>query len=325
MVLHRIFMRNEKEVIQMQTRREFLKKSAALLGSAAVVGSVPGLLKAQAEDGQEVPAYPYPYVELDPAYVEKLAYEGYFENGCCFGVAKAILVALREKVGYPYTVIPEEMFANGKEGYTCGTLCGALGGAVAMIGLVCASADSRQLTKDLFAWYCSTNLPIYQPEAAAPVQTVAPSVNCIDSITKFMTAANVERGDIIRKRRCGGLSGDVARRTVELLNAHFGFAELPVASPVAEEETLAPNEYIGEAQSFGGTLRVKVTMDGDKIAKIDILSHSDTAGVCNPAYDTVPGKIIEAQSTNVDAATNATISSKAIMSAVEDALSKVGK
>ena len=131
----------------MQTRREFLKKSAALLGSAAVVGSVPGLLKAQAEDGQEVPAYPYPYVELDPAYVEKLAYEGYFENGCCFGVAKAILVALREKVGYPYTVIPEEMFANGKEGYTCGTLCGALGGAVAMIGLVCASADSRQLTK----------------------------------------------------------------------------------------------------------------------------------------------------------------------------------
>lgn len=64
-----------------------------------------------------------------------------------------------------------------------------------------------------------------------------------------MTAANVERGDIIRKRRCGGLSGDVARRTVELLNAHFGFAELPVASPVAEEETLAPNEYIGEARS----------------------------------------------------------------------------
>ena len=72
-------------------------------------------------------------------------------------------------------------------------------------------------------------------------------------------------------------------------------------------------------------MKVKVTMDGDKIAKIDILSHSDTAGVCNPAYDTVPGKIIDAQSTAVDAATNATISSKAIMAAVEDALSKVGK
>ena len=62
-------------------------------------------------------------------------------------------------------------------------------------------------------------------------------------------------------------------------------------------------------------------MDGDKIAKIDILSHGDTAGVCNAAYDTVPGKIIDAQSTAVDAATGATVSSKAIMAAVEDALS----
>lgn len=307
----------------MQTRRDFLKKSAALLGSAAVVGSVPGMLQAKAEN--EVPEYPYPYVEIDPEYVEKLAYEGYFENGCCYGVAKAILVALREKVGYPYTVIPEEMFANGKEGYTCGTLCGALGGAVAMIGLVCGADDSRQLTKDLFAWYCSTNLPIYQPEAAAPVQTVAPSVNCIDSITTFMTAANVERGDIIRKRRCGGLSGDVARHTIELLNARFGYAEMPVTEAVATEETLAANEYIGEAESFGGTVRVKVTMDGDKISKIDVLSHSDTAGVCNAAYDTVPGKILESQSTAVDVATGATVSSKAIMAAVEDALSKVGK
>ncbi len=269
MVLHRIFMRNEKEGIQMQTRREFLKKSAALLGSAAVVGSVPGLLKAQAEDGQEVPAYPYPYVELDPAYVEKLAYEGYFENGCCFGVAKAILVALREKVGYPYTVIPEEMFANGKEGYTCGTLCGALGGAVAMIGLVCASADSRQLTKDLFAWYCSTNLPIYQPEAAAPVQTVAPSVNCIDSITKFMTAANVERGDIsvsltLRCSEAATVGG--RRRTLKLLNAHFGSAELPGCFFYPRgggRDPLAQRVHRRSAV-LRRTLRVKVTMDGDK-------------------------------------------------------------
>ena len=45
-----------------------------------------------------------------------------------------------------------------------------------------------------------------------------------------------------------------------------------------EKFTDKARESIGEAQSFGGTLRVKVTMAGDKIAKIDILSHSDTAG-----------------------------------------------
>lgn len=59
--------------------------------------------------------------------------------------------------------------------------------------------------------------------------------------------------------------------------------------------------------------------------KIEVLSHSDTAGVCNAAYDTIPDAIIAAQSTQVDAASGATVSSKAIMAAVEDALSKVGK
>ena len=66
-------------------------------------------------------------------------------------------------------------------------------------------------------------------------------------------------------------------------------------------------------------------MDGDKIAKIDVLSHSDTPGICDGAYSTIPQAIIDAQSTQVDVAAGATFSSKGIMAAVEDALSKVGK
>ena len=95
-----------------------------------------------------------------------------------------------------------------------------------------------------------------------------------------------------------------------------------VADPASE---LAPNEYIGEADGFGGPIKVKVTMDGDKIAKIEVLSHGETAGVSDPAFQTIPDAIIAAQSTQVDVATNATFSSKGIMAAVEDALSKVGK
>ena len=44
MVLHRIFMRNEKEVIQMQTRREFFNKTAPQLGTPPGVRSGPGQL-----------------------------------------------------------------------------------------------------------------------------------------------------------------------------------------------------------------------------------------------------------------------------------------
>lgn len=306
----------------LETRRQFLKKSVAMLGGAALLGSVP-FAGAMAESQPEAPAHPFPYAELDLDEVERIAYEGYFENGCCYGVAKGLLAELCKKVGFPYTMIPPEMFANGKEGYTAGTLCGALGGAAGVIGLCCAPDDARAITKELFAWYTSTPLPIYQPEGDAPVQTISTTVNCVDSVSNFMTAADVERADPIRKRRCGGVSGDVARKTAELLNIHYGFMAAPA---VAEAETeLAANEYIGEANGFGGPIKVKVTMDGDKIAKIDVLSHGDTPGICDKAFATIPQAIIDAQSTQVDVAAGATFSSKGIMAAVEDALSKVGK
>ena len=306
----------------LETRRQFLKKSVAMLGGAALLGSVP-FAGAMAESQPEAPAHPFPYAELDLDEVERIAYEGYFENGCCYGVAKGLLAELSKKFGFPYTMIPAEMFANGKEGYTAGTLCGALGGAAGVIGLCCAPDDARAITKELFAWYTSTPLPIYQPEGDAPVQTISTTVNCVDSVSNFMTEAEVERADPIRKRRCGGVSGDVARKTAELLNIHYGFMAAPA---VAEAETeLAANEYIGEANGFGGPIKVKVTMDGDKIAKIDVLSHGDTPGICDKAFATIPQAIIDAQSTQVDVAAGATFSSKGIMAAVEDALSKVGK
>ncbi len=111
-------------------------------------------------------------------------------------------------------------------------------------------------------------------------------------------------------------------KCAELLNVHFGYMEAPAVEAPAEPE-LAPNEYIGVAQGFGGEIKVKVTMDGDKISKIDVLSHSDTAGICDPAYATIPQAIIDAQSTTVDAVANATVSSKGIMAAVENALAQV--
>ena len=304
---------------EFQSRREFLTAAGKIMGGAALMSTV--LPHAIADETPIAPAHPYPYAELDLDIVEKLAYEGYFEDGCCFGVAKGLLAELTAKVGFPYNMIPAAMFANGKEGYTCGTLCGALGGAVGVIGLCCAPADARQITKDLFAWYTSTALPIYQPEAECPVQTVSPTVNCVDSITTFMTAANVERADPIRKRRCGGLSGDVARKTAELLNIHYGFAAAPDSS--AEEAALAPNEYIGEGQGFGGPVKVKVTMDGDKIAKIDVLSHGETPGISTPAFDAIPDAIIAAQSTEVDVVSNATRTSNALIEAVNNALAQI--
>ena len=308
------------------SRRDFMKKSSVMVGTAAVLGA--GMLTGCSSEPQviekevEVPAYPFPSCEFDLDLAEKVGYEGYFENGCCYGVAKALLTQLADKVGAPFTFIPPEMFANGKEGYQAASLCGAMGGALGVFGLLLGPDDARAMTKELNAWYTSTPLPIYQPEGPSPVQTVAGSINCLDSVSEFMTAAGVEKADPIRKRRCGGVTADVARKAAELLNIHFGFMAAPVVDEKPADE-LKENEYIGEADGFGGPVKVKVTMDGDKIAKIDVLSHGETAGVSDPAFKTIPDAIIAAQSTTIDAASGATISSKAIMAAVENALSKV--
>lgn len=309
----------------MESRRDFLKKTGILLGGAAILG-VTGCSAENAVAEQEVPAYPYPCCEFDLDRVEKLAYEGYYENGCCYGVAYALLTELQDKIGFPFTVIPAEMFANGKEGYVNGSLCGAMGGALGVFGLVLGAEDARALTKQLNDWYTSTPLPIYQPEITAPCQTVSPTINCLDSVSLYMKEAGVERKDPIRKARCGGLSGDVAKKAAELLNIHFGYMAAPVVEETpAVEETLAENEYIGEAEGFGGPIKVKVTMDGDKIANIEVLSHGETAGISDPAFNTIPQAIIDAQSTEVDVVANATYTSNGIMAAVNDALSKVGK
>ena len=99
----------------------------------------------------EIPAHPYPSCEFDLDRVEQLGYESFQQNGCCFGVANALLTELKEKVGFPYTAIPAEMFINGKAGYGAGTLCGSLGGASAIIGLMCEPADASAITKELFS------------------------------------------------------------------------------------------------------------------------------------------------------------------------------
>ena len=120
------------------------------------------------------------------------------------------------------------------------------------------------------------------------------------------------------------MTGETAAKAVEILNVHFGYAE---AAPVPEvkEEPVAANEFIGEATSeIGGPIKVKVTMDGDKIAKIDVLSHNETPGISDPAFK-LADTIIANNSTNVDAVTGATKTSEAFIAAVNDALGKAGK
>lgn len=91
-----------------------------------------------------------------------------------------------------------------------------------------------------------------------------------------------------------------------------------------EEEAivLAENERMGIGQGMGGDVIVKVTMDGEKIVAVEVVEHSETKGICEPAIEKIPTAIVEAQSTTVDGVSGATLTSNAIKAAVEAALAE---
>lgn len=323
---------NIKEVFIMksmeQSRRDFLRLAGKGMVGAAALTAVPTVI-AGAEEPTK-PAWPWEYKPLDKEEVKAKVFANFngANGGCCSGVASGILDLMAEKYGYPYNQIDGHMFANGGGGYGRKNLCGSLGGALAVIGLFCESKDSGAIRNQLYAWYESTTLPMYVPEGreAHVHQTVAGSELCKDSVGNWMAASGCEFASPERGYRCGCLSADVAAKTIELLNIHFGFE----AAPVVEEEpapALAANEYIGTAVSeIGGELKVKVTMDGANISKIEVLSNGETPDFFAKVNPTLLDNIVKANgTTGVDTITGATKSSEAIIAAVNDALSQIKK
>ncbi len=309
-----------------QTRREFLRAAGKGVLGAAALTAIPSVLKPALAETAASPAYPWTYQQVDKDAVLKHTYDCFYSHGgCCAAVFAGIMETMGEAYGAPYNVLNGKMFANGAAGYGVASLCGSLGGACAVIGLFCEAEDARALRDQLYEWYKAEPFPTYQPEIES-VTTVANSVLCADSVGAYMEATGYAMSDPGRLARCAGLSAEVAVKTIELLNIHFGFEAAPVVeeAPAEEEETLGENEYIGVGTSeIGGEIKVKVTMDGDKIAKIEVLSHNETAGLADPALEQIPEAIIAAQSTSVDAITGATKTSEALIAAVNDALSQI--
>lgn len=87
---------------------------------------------------------------------------------------------------------------------------------------------------------------------------------------------------------------------------------------------LKSGEYLGEARGIGGPIKVKVTIKLKKITGIEVVYHNETRGVSTNAISIITDEIIKKQSADVDAISGVTVSSKAIMAAVKNAIVKAG-
>ena len=89
-------------------------------------------------------------------------------------------------------------------------------------------------------------------------------------------------------------------------------------------DTYTAGTYTGEAQGHNGKLKVEVTFSDGAITAIELGEHTESPGIADPAFERVPQAILEHQSLAVDTVANATVTSKAIIEAVADAVTKAG-
>ena len=83
---------------------------------------------------------------------------------------------------------------------------------------------------------------------------------------------------------------------------------------------------VGDSKIGGaGSIEVAVTVDENGVVtNVEVTKNGDTAGISDPAVQTIPGRIVEMQSANVEAVSSATYTSEAIMAATLDAVTKAG-
>lgn len=87
--------------------------------------------------------------------------------------------------------------------------------------------------------------------------------------------------------------------------------------------TFKDGVYEGEATGFRAGLKVSVTVSGNKITDIKIVSHNEVnSRFFQKPMDTIPKEIIDSQSLDVDTISGATRTSVGIINAVNNALSK---
>ena len=93
----------------------------------------------------------------------------------------------------------------------------------------------------------------------------------------------------------------------------------------AEEEALpklpyADGVYVGSSRGYGGTVRVQVTMENGSITEVEILDASHETKQFLRRAKRLLTTVVDAQSWEVDAVSEATYTSRGILGAVQNAL-----
>jgi len=223
------------------SRRDILTGSAALLAAGGLGGLLPAYAAAvspKAEAPAGAPPLPWKWVKLDPLEAGRRAYRLYLDKGGCGTAAYlSMLSLLKEKVGYPWTTLPDMMMHHAAAGYGGhGTLCGALGGAACIISLATFSEKNpvyAQIIDRLFYWYAEQEFPTdrFDDISSMPgqIRVKAKSPLCHTSVSSWTLAAGEEVTSKGKKERCAKTAGEVVYNVTHYINEYYAGRWTPAA------------------------------------------------------------------------------------------------
>ncbi len=120
------------------------------------------------------------------------------------------------------------------------------------------------------------------------------------------------------------LSSTIMAVAISVLFGCSGYKEMKQVRNMSIKEidlsTVSAGKYRGDFSYGGFTYEVEVSIKGHRIDNITILKNRDS--IYAKEAETVIDRVLYSQSLNVDAVSGATTTSKALLKAVEGALSK---
>lgn len=150
----------------------------------------------------------------------------------------------------------------------------------------------------------------------------------VDALNKELTAAAAEAGNTssaVRKpkiNRSASSSAKKAGGTGISTVSTGGSAKIVHKAKLKKNQKYKDGTYTGSGAGFnGGTTTVRVTIKKGKIKSIAVISNGDTPSYFSRAR-VLLSRMVKQQSTNVDAVSGATFSSRGIITATENALEK---
>lgn len=216
------------------------RRKALIMTGTLVGGSTVGVVTLTTAFKPEVPAAEsskrlaykqgesaYEYSPLSSVTTAGLAYQIYDQGGCMYASFKSVVSQLADQVGEPFTSFPFRMLGYGHGGIGgYGTVCGALNGAAALIGLLVPDRKNQDyLIKSLFQWYEESQLPQFIPPNPSldftPPMSISRSVLCHASNSNWSKASGYKIKAKQQKERCRRLTADVVMQAVTGINQYF--------------------------------------------------------------------------------------------------------